>query len=110
MASRRGTRTPGEVHRAGLISSYEVRSSINFLWRSAINGPTTHTNDPNHWRDRAAQKQALALTMEDPEIVILMNDLADDYDRLWLTERPTEESHPHKKANRARGAGEQSGG
>jgi hypothetical protein len=26
--------------------------------------------------------QALALTMKDPEIVILMNDLADDYDRL----------------------------
>jgi hypothetical protein len=48
--------------------------------------------------------------MKDPEIVILMNDLADDYDRLWLTERPTGESHPHKKANRARRAAEQSGG
>jgi hypothetical protein len=32
--------------------------------------------------DRAAQMQALALTMKDPEIVILMNDLADDHDRL----------------------------
>jgi hypothetical protein len=47
---------------------------------------------------------------KDPEFVILMNDLADDYDRLWLTERPTGESHPHKKANRARRAAEQSGG
>jgi len=26
--------------------------------------------------------RALALTMKDPETVILMNDLADDYDRL----------------------------
>jgi hypothetical protein len=44
--------------------------------------PPRATNDPNHWRDRAAQMQALALTMKDPEIVILMNDLADAYDRL----------------------------
>jgi hypothetical protein len=41
-----------------------------------------NTNDPNHWRDRAAQMRALALTMKDPETVILMNDLAADYDKL----------------------------
>jgi hypothetical protein len=41
-----------------------------------------NTNDPNHWRDRAAQMRALALTMKDSEVVILMNDLAADYDKL----------------------------
>ncbi len=51
----------------------------------------------------------MALTMKDPEIVILMNDLADDYDR--LADRTAKgESHPHKKASRARGTAEQSGG
>jgi hypothetical protein len=35
----------------------------------------------NHWRERAAQKRALALTMMDQEVTILMNDLAADYDR-----------------------------
>jgi hypothetical protein len=40
------------------------------------------TNDPNHWRDRAAHMGALALTMKDLETVILMNDLAADYDKL----------------------------
>jgi hypothetical protein len=27
--------------------------------------PPRNTNDPNHWRDRAAQMRALALTMKD---------------------------------------------
>jgi len=46
-----------------------------------INAPR-RTNDPKHWRDRAAQKRALALTMTDSETSILMNDLAADYDKL----------------------------
>jgi hypothetical protein len=46
-----------------------------------INAPR-RTNDPKHWRDRAAQMRALALTMTDSETTILMNDLAADYDKL----------------------------
>jgi hypothetical protein len=53
--------------------------------------------------------QALALTIKDPETVILMNDLADDYDR--LADRPASGRKPSaQKASRARGAAEQSGG
>jgi hypothetical protein len=44
--------------------------------------PLRNTNNPNHWRDRAAQMRALTLTMKAPETVILMNDLAADYDKL----------------------------
>jgi hypothetical protein len=44
--------------------------------------PPRRTNDPKHWRDRAAQMRALALTMTDSETTILMNDLAADYDKL----------------------------
>lgn len=38
--------------------------------------------DERHWRDRAAQMRALALTMADPEARALMEDLANDYDKL----------------------------
>lgn len=41
-----------------------------------------NTNDPQHWRERAAQMRALSLTMKDPEVVALMSDLASDYDKL----------------------------
>jgi len=41
-----------------------------------------NTNDPQHWRDRAAHMRALALTMKDTEVATLMNDLAADYDKL----------------------------
>ena len=44
--------------------------------------PHRNTNDPEHWRERAAQMRALALTMKDPEIIILMTDLAADYEKL----------------------------
>jgi hypothetical protein len=44
--------------------------------------PGRITGDPQHWRDRAAQMRALALTMKDPEIIILMTDLAADYEKL----------------------------
>jgi hypothetical protein len=40
------------------------------------------TGDPRHWRDRAAHMRALALTMKDPEVIILMTDLAADYEKL----------------------------
>jgi hypothetical protein len=74
--------------------------------------PPRNTNDPNHWRDRAAQMRALALTMKDPETVILMNDLADDYDR--LADRAAIKASGKKpqaqKASRDTGAGEQSSG
>jgi hypothetical protein len=56
--------------------------------------------------------RALALTMKDPETVILMNDLADDYDR--LADRAAIKANgrkpPAQKAGRARDAAEQSGG
>jgi hypothetical protein len=44
--------------------------------------PPRNTNDPKHWRERAAQMRALALTMKDPETIVLMNDLAVDYEKL----------------------------
>jgi hypothetical protein len=40
------------------------------------------TDDPQQWRDRAAQMRALALTMGDTEVAILIRDLATDYDKL----------------------------
>ena len=39
-------------------------------------------NDPKHGRDRAAEIRALADTMKDPETMVIMLRLADDYDRL----------------------------
>jgi hypothetical protein len=39
-------------------------------------------NDPKHWRGRAAQMRALAVTMKDAETIAIMNRLADDYDKL----------------------------
>jgi hypothetical protein len=50
------------------------------FWSGAISARTK--NDPKHWRDRAAQMRALALTMKDSEAAILMNDLAADYETL----------------------------
>ena len=44
--------------------------------------PGRVTGDPQHWLDRAAQMRALAITMKDPEVMILMTDLAADYEKL----------------------------
>jgi hypothetical protein len=43
---------------------------------------TRNTNDPQHWRDRAAQMRALAVKMAGSEAAILINDLAADYEKL----------------------------
>jgi hypothetical protein len=43
---------------------------------------TEDTNDPQHWRDRAAQMRGLAVKMAGSQAAILMNDLAADYDKL----------------------------
>ena len=42
----------------------------------------TDADDPQHWRDRAAQMRALAVKMAGSEAAILMNDLATDYEKL----------------------------
>jgi hypothetical protein len=39
-------------------------------------------NDPQHWRGRAAQLRGIAIKMMGTEAAILINDLADDYERL----------------------------
>ena len=43
---------------------------------------TSDINDPQHWRDRAAQMRALAQEMGETEAAILMRDLAADYEKL----------------------------
>jgi hypothetical protein len=43
---------------------------------------TGDTNDPQHWRERAAQMRALAVQMAGSQAAILMNDLAADYEKL----------------------------
>lgn len=44
--------------------------------------PPRSIDDPQHWRDRAAQMRALAFTIAEPKIAVLMIDLAADYDKL----------------------------
>ena len=39
-------------------------------------------NGSQYWRDRAVKMRAVVVTMKDTGAHILMNDLADDYDRL----------------------------
>jgi hypothetical protein len=43
---------------------------------------TRETDDPQHWRERAAQMRALAVKMGDTEAAILINDLAADYEKI----------------------------
>ena len=43
--------------------------------------PPRNTDDPQHWRDRAAQMRSLAVTMADTQAGILLTDLAPDYDK-----------------------------
>jgi hypothetical protein len=44
--------------------------------------PSKTINDPNHWRDRAAEMRALSEGMDDVEARAIMLRLADDYDKL----------------------------
>ena len=44
--------------------------------------PPRNTNDPQQWRERAAQMRALAVKMAGSEAAILINDLAADYEKL----------------------------
>jgi hypothetical protein len=41
-----------------------------------------NTNDPQHWRDRAAQLRSLAVKMAGSQAAVLINDLAADYEKL----------------------------
>jgi hypothetical protein len=43
---------------------------------------TRNTNDPQHWRDRAAQLRSLAVKMAGSQAAVLINDLAADYEKL----------------------------
>jgi hypothetical protein len=43
---------------------------------------TRNTNDPQHWRDRAAQLRSLAVKMAGSQAAVLIDDLAADYDKL----------------------------
>jgi hypothetical protein len=43
---------------------------------------TDFTDDPQHWRDRAARMRALAVKMAGSQAAILINDLAVHYDEL----------------------------
>jgi hypothetical protein len=40
------------------------------------------TDDPQHWRNRAAQMRSLAIKMAGCDAAILMNDLAAEYESL----------------------------
>ena len=43
---------------------------------------TRDTDDPQHWRDRAAQFRSLAIKMAGSQAAILINDLAADYEKI----------------------------
>ena len=55
-------------------------------------------NDPQHWRDRAAEMRALAESMSKPETTAIMVKLAEDYDKLAdrAEERGTRKA-PHER-------------
>ena len=44
--------------------------------------PSGFVNDPQHWRDRAAEMRVLAVSASDMNTMAIMLRLADDYDRL----------------------------
>jgi hypothetical protein len=70
--------------------------------------PITKTpiNDPQHWRDRAAEMCALADTMKDPETMDIILRLVDDYDTIWQTaphngkQTPTNNASPYSNLSK----------
>lgn len=53
-------------------------------------------NDAKHWRDRAAEMRVLAEDMGDARTATLMNDLANDYDK--LAQRAEERAKTDRRA------------
>jgi hypothetical protein len=48
-----------------------------------VSPPDSHLiNDPNHWRQRAAEARAMAAQMGDQEATIKMERVAEDYEKL----------------------------
>jgi hypothetical protein len=44
--------------------------------------PTSHINDPKHWRDRAQEMRALAAQTDDLDARASMLTVADEYEKL----------------------------
>jgi hypothetical protein len=44
--------------------------------------PSRHINDAQHWRERAAHMRVLSLVMSDVEAQAIVQQLANDYDKL----------------------------
>jgi hypothetical protein len=61
-----------EFHRVPLMEPVAVRFLMS----------TGDTDDPQHWRERAAQMRSLAVKMAGCEAAILIDDLAADYEKL----------------------------
>jgi hypothetical protein len=80
-------------HRAGC----SCKGSIGFHNEPWFPMSPRETDDPQHWRNRAAKIRALALTVADPKVAILMTDLAVDYDE--LAERAAIKANLKKRSN-----------
>jgi hypothetical protein len=62
---------------------YKEFHRVPFLWNRVEGGSVpSPSNDPQHWRDRAAKMRELAVKMAGSQAAILINDLAVHYDEL----------------------------